>query len=461
MSRLRLAVLFLLLAAIGALIACGGGSTQSSTNHSQTQGVVYVTGQDAPLPSVVAFQITINSLSLSDGTNTVNAIDQPTTIDFGRLLGLRTLVGLNNVAAGTYTSATVTFSNPVISYLDMTTTPPSVQTMNGTLTSSSIAIPLNPGLTVSANGLGGLGFHFNLHDSIFVDSSGQITGQVTPSIQIHALHLGDDDTLIDELRGGVSSVNASAGTFVLQRPHGRDLTIVTNTDTQWVGSDNINTISPPCIVEVSGHIQADGSLLATGVEVLSRDAFVVGGIILDVSPLTGAANNITMLVSTEVPDVPQITVGSTTTFPVNGETTFDIRSFNLPIETFLFNPSMLVLGQRVAVGGALNSATTPLTLDVRRVVLRRQGVDGQRVAGTVVINNGNSGSFELQNNGMFGYILGGNLKVMTSNVTRFINMSGLTDLTGTDTVRLCVVGLVLKDGSGNPVLVAGRVEKLN
>jgi len=44
------------------------------------------------------------------------------------------------------------------------------------------------------------------------------------------------------------------------------------------------------------------------------------------------------------------------------------------------------------------------------------------------------------------------------NLTQFINVSGLSAIT--PSMNLRVVGLLLRDGSGNPVLVAGRVENL-
>jgi len=52
------------------------------------------------------------------------------------------------------------------------------------------------------------------------------------------------------------------------------------------------------------------------------------------------------------------------------------------------------------------------------------------------------------------------VKVFTSSLTRFVGLTGLGDLTGTSPIRLCVVGLVLKNpNTGKPVIVARVVEK--
>ena len=72
--------------------------------------------------------------------------------------------------------------------------------------------------------------------------------------------------------------------------------------------------------------------------------------------------------------------------------------------------------------------------------------------------NLNTGMFQLQNNGFWGYVLSAPVPVLTTNFTQFINVSGLSAVT--PSMKLRVVGLLLRDGSGNPVLVAGRVENL-
>jgi len=66
-------------------------------------------------------------------------------------------------------------------------------------------------------------------------------------------------------------------------------------------------------------------------------------------------------------------------------------------------PSVLsFVGQTVAVGETVDTMTSPPTLDSRRVVLHRQGIDGHVVSGSIDFN---AGAFQLQNNGFWGYVL--------------------------------------------------------
>src|SRR5215468_1459537 len=101
-----------------ALSGCGGGS-MTTTPQAQS-GSIFVTGTDAPLPSVVSFQVDITGLTVSDGTNPpVSVLNGVQTIDFARLNGLRTLLDINTIPVGTYTQAVVTLANPAIDYLNV------------------------------------------------------------------------------------------------------------------------------------------------------------------------------------------------------------------------------------------------------------------------------------------------------------------------------------------------------
>ena len=141
---------------------------------------------------------------------------------------------------------------------------------------------------------------------------------------------------------------------------------------------------------------------------------------------------------------------------------FDIFKMRLPVEAFLFNRSQLVVGQRVSIGGAINTTTTPASFDTRRVVLHRQGLDGTYVANSLQVTNGNNGQFMFNANGLHGYLFQQPIKVLTSNLTIFRNvpggLSGVPNITG----PFYVVGLLLKDPTtGAPVMVAGRVWQAN
>jgi hypothetical protein len=448
-----LPVVFLLLLTV-ITIACGGGSSSSTGAKSAQQASVFVTGEDAPLPSVLAFNVTLNSITLNNGSTDVPVLSAPQTIDFARLLGLRTLVAFNNVPSGTYGSATIQLANPVISYLDLSTTPPSVATINGTLTNSTITVALTKPMVVGPNGLAGLHMEFDLRQSLAVDATGQVTGSVNPQIDLRPVRSTDSEAVITDLRGGLVSVGTNS--FVLQRIGGHDITIDVDSNSKYNGTNNLGTLVAPAVIEVDGRVQADGSVLASEVEVVCRDAAFLSGRIVAVNPASGPAQTVTLLVGEELPSISSIQVGFPTTINVSAVMDYDIRRFDNWFTNFLFNDASMVVGQRIAMGGTIDTGTGNFVPS--RIVLRRQGVEGDLVQGSVNIVSGNQGDFQVQNNRMMGYLLGGPLTVQTGDLTLFFNINGLGGLQSGGSLKLAAGGLMLKDPTtGNPQLWARGV----
>jgi hypothetical protein len=461
MLRRHLATFFLSVGLVF-LLGCGGGSTPQQ-NQTPGAGSVFVVGTDAPVASVLAFKITLTGLTVSDGTTTYSLLSQPQEVEFARLNGLRTLLALqSSVPAANYSSATLTLATPVISVLDTTTPPPSVQTINGTLVQSTVTVQLRQPLVVTNGTLIGLHLDFRLRDSLLVDAAGQITGQVDPHIFIRAIPPDAPDAEIDEIRGGVVSVDQAAGSFVMQGPHARNLTVVTDSQTQFEPGEDLSTLDTNSVVQVSGVLQrATLALRATEVQVVSRSRFFLGGLITDVRPPSGPANAIDLLVRTELPDLVNVQIGRISTVPLDGNEIYRIHHFRLPIAGLLFNESAMIPGQRVTVGGTLDTTTNPPTPDARRIILHRQGLEGGWVPGSTNVISGNNGSFDFRVTGITGLLFGQPVPVLTSNMTRFINLAGLGALSGTNPIRLRVLGLVLHSPTRNaPVVVAFAVEQL-
>jgi hypothetical protein len=122
----------------------------------------------------------------------------------------------------------------------------------------------------------------------------------------------------------------------------------------------------------------------------------------------------------------------------------------------------MLVGQRIFIGGSFSGTFTPDLIS-----LRRQGVYGLVVPGSVVVTAGNAGNFQLLNTGLLGMSLGGPLTVNTGAGTLFFqgnsNTLTLTDLqtaSATTSVPVVARGLVLMDQvSGDPVLWAHRVRE--
>jgi Domain of unknown function (DUF4382)/Domain of unknown function (DUF5666) len=452
-----------LLLALAVTIGCGGASNSNQSLSQNTTGSVFVTGEDAPASSVVGFNVTIDSITLNNSSSTVAAVSTPEAVDFVRLMGLRTLLGFNTIPQGTYTSVTFTFENtnpaPVISYVDLTTNPPSVEMLNGSFSQTTVTIPFPSGapLVVSNNGLAGLHIDFDVEDSL-VTSGGQITGAINPVINIAAVSASQELGEISEFTGNVASVGSSS--FQMQGPYGMPRTIDVNSNTQYNGSNSLGTLTPNAIVSIIGVVQADGSLLAKYVELITTDKAFISGRVLAVNPTSGPVTSVTMWVGEELGTSGVIPVDTVQTINLSGVSTYDVCFFDDFLTNQVFNNTALVGGQRIFIGGNVSGST--FTPDM--VSLRRQGVFGTLVSGSATVSGGtgsNLGYFQMQNDALMSYSAGGAFTVYTGNATVFENIDGLSGLASAGTPNLIARGLVFKDPTtSKPVVVAGRVRVL-
>src|SRR5579884_3912974 len=81
---------------------CGGGMMNTPPVSQAQSGTVFISGSDAPLASVISFQVDITGISVTDANgNSQSVLNGTQTVDFARLNGLRTLLDINTIPAGT------------------------------------------------------------------------------------------------------------------------------------------------------------------------------------------------------------------------------------------------------------------------------------------------------------------------------------------------------------------------
>jgi len=463
MRNLKATGVFLALLAVFGLSSCGGGSSSAANpGTSNDQASVFTVGTDAPLPSVVSCQIMVTGVTLNNGMTNVPVLTTPQVVDFAQLSGLHQLLDLNAVPTGTYSSATVTIASPVIGFIDTTQSPPAINTINGTLTQSSVTVAFANPFVLSAADLVGLRMEFDLRQSLQTDQNGQVTGSVNPVFHMQLLNATDANVSIDDFHAGVVGVNGS-NSFTVQGPKGRQWTVDTNSSTILDDpTEPVSSFTTNTIVEISGQLDpVTHDIDASELEVVSDNKFVVGGLFTSIRPPSGAATQADLYVRYELPDINGIQDGQIATFALNGTERYRIANINNPITTLVFNNSALAAGQVVDLGGSLTTTNGVSTLTVHRVVLRRQGQEGTWVPGSTVVQSGNAGSFQLNDNWTAGVLLPSPLTVLTTNATTFVNLSGLSGLTGSQPISVGVVGFILIDPSTNqPVMVARVVEEL-
>jgi hypothetical protein len=450
------------LAVVSLLTAgCGGISPTSTTINSQAiTGPAFVVGTDAPVESVTSFMVQVQSITASDGTNTVSLLSGSPTVDFARFNGLQTLLDMNDVPVGTYSTVSISLGSSTIGYLDTTTAEPTIKTESATLTTSTINVTLARPLVVAKAGAPvGLHLDFDLRKSIQVDSNGQVTGTVTPTFNVNSVNNSDKGAYIDEFDAAVVSVNTGAQSFVIQGPHGRQFTVNVDGQTEWDGNTAINDLTTSSIVQISGALdRADATIDADEVAILSQNGFYAAGQIIYVTPSTGPANSFDLYVRGLLPTTTGLSLGQIATVDLSGSEKFSIYWMHGPLAQFLFNPSGLLPGQHVAVGGPATGATNPQAVTVKRVVLRNWGFNGTVVPGSV---HTATDSFQMKINGFAGVLVPQTVTVYITGDTLFRDgLNSLGDLSSRADVR--VVGLLLKDPtSGQTVLVGHYVDDLD
>jgi hypothetical protein len=462
---MKRALFLAVLLAIAATVGCGGAGSSNQNFSQSNSGSVFVTGEDAPASSVVGFNVTIDKITLNNSSSTQVALSTPEAVDFARLVGLRTLLGFNTIQKGSYDSVTFVFENtspaPVISYVDLTTNPPSVKMIPGSFTQATVTIPFPAGapLVVGANGLAGLRIDFNIGDSLQT-SGGQITGIINPIISVAAVSASEEVGEISDFTGNVVSVNTTGNSFLMQGPYGMPRTIDVDPNTQYNGSNSLGTLTANAVVSVIGRMQADGSMLAKYVELITTDKAFVSGRVLAVNPTSGPVTSVTMWIGEELGTSAVLPVDTVQTINLSGVTTYDVCFFDNFLTNQIFNNTSLVVGQRIFIGGTVSGGVfTP-----NFVSLRRQGVVGALVSGSVTVTGGtgsNLGYFQMQNDALMSYSAGGAFTMYTGNATNFENIDGLAGLSTAGTPNLIARGLVFKDSTTlKPVVVAGRIRVL-
>lgn len=459
----RLSVLWIASTLTCVLLAgCSSGTQSSSTNATpQTvTGSSFVIGTDAPLASVTSFSVQVQSITATDANNnTVSLLSGSPTVDFARFNGLQTLLDMNDVAVGTYSTVTITLGPATIGYLDTSTAEPTIQTETATLSTSTVKVTLaNPMVVAQAGAPVGLHVDFDLRKSIEVDSTGQITGNVTPTFNVNAVNNTDKGAYIDEFDAGVVSTNAGSQSFAVQGPHGRQFTVNVNGQTEWDGNAQFSDLTTSSIVQISGTLdKADATINADEVAILSQDGFYASGQVTYVNPASGPATSFDLYVRGLLPTTTGLTLGNIANVDLSGTEKFSIYWMHGPMAQFLFNPSGLLPGQHVTVGGPASGAANAKAVTVKRVVLRNWGFNGTVVAGSV---DSGKDTFQMKVNGFAGVLIPQTVTVFITGKTEFRDgLTALGDVSATTNVR--VVGLLLKDPtSGQTVLVGRYVDDL-
>ena len=217
-----------LAAGLVAAVIIGCGSSSGPPPATPT-GSVYLFVADTPLCDVLTFRSLITGLQVhraeDNSLHSLLGLNSAFKVNFASLRDSPSILAMSSLPEGTYDQATVTFTSPTIVLFDNTLKPP-IRTVSGTIPAgSTLQFPIEPNLVVSHNQISALQWDFDLLHSIQVDTSGNVTGALTPTMTFSTLIAGDNQGFgeMDDLIGFVTTVSANpvastafAGTIGMQ-----------------------------------------------------------------------------------------------------------------------------------------------------------------------------------------------------------------------------------------------------
>jgi hypothetical protein len=452
---------------------CSSGVTPSYTSDINSPAVaVPVLITDAPSDQLVAFTLTLNSITLTDTAGkTASILGTPTTIEICHLNGIQAPLLTANIPQDTYASATITFSNPQITYINSAGLPISV---TPTLATSSYTITFPAPITVS-----------NTSTSLLVDllagqsvSINGTTVTVTPVFSVKSVPptsavppQGQNGTGMQQM-GTVVSVSGT--TLVIEPGSGPNFTLTTNSSTVLQGFTALSALTAGELVQVDFVVQSGGCtqqpgsnavlctpvlLLATRIQLAppppgGQKPNLLNGPVTSVTPGTSFKM---VLMQGLGPAVSPVAASAVSVFTIttNSSTVFAITPQFVSLAGLPFTPSFsatnITAGQTVGVTASSVSGTTAVATNVYLIP--------QTVGGTVsaVATSGNYTAYTLTlaSGSAFASLSGAStVTVYTSTATAPPTAAANnTPIKAGSQVRFN--GLVFNTGSGSFSMVAG------
>jgi hypothetical protein len=497
MLKRTVAMALMAVLAVVFLTSCGSSKPNTTT---ATGSLITLVGDIPGLCDAVSFPFSITALALtgpaangvtSVGTVPINSssVSAPEIrINLGCLRDFTTPLNMSTANVGTYNTAYITLVEPQLIFYDPTILPPSPPTNSANLTLSplkNIQIPISPPLVINKGQASVLQIDFDmLHmiRSITTDpTTGKLTVTATPEMTMTPITAlgsqGQGFGELDDLVGFVRSVTVPPpvstslydGSFNLQLLSASISsapvpTINLNSSSQLYGFAQLNQLVTDSFMEVDAYVDVDGNFVATSVEdeytenvpplgstepptlaligpvtSLTRDGS--GNVTSfnlwarDVEPNDASAAGVTL------DTIPVVNLFSSTTYQYSSRSS---NFANLP-----FGPSNISVGQEVIVHGLVQAPTAgtgsagpplPTTVTAYKVYDKLQSIQGSFSSLVQVAGDDKTGAFTFSPCPIM--FQGTPTMVLTNNQTVFVNLTGLSSLTGQGgTPTLLVKGL--------------------
>jgi hypothetical protein len=484
----RIVTITLVAVLAGALLtSCGGSKAKPTT---PTGSLTTLVGDLPGLCDAVSFPFNVTALALTgsstngqtiSGTAPINP-SSPTApiirINLGCLRDFTTVLNMNPANVGTYNNAYITVSEPQLIFYDPTILPPNPPINNAELTftpQKQIQVSVNPPLTIIQNQASVIQIDFDmLHmiQSITTDlTNGKLMVSATPEISVTPLTAagsqGQGFGEVNDLVGFVRSVTILPpgstslydGSFTLQLlgasiSGAPVVTINLSKSSLLYGFSELNQLVTDSFMEVDAYIDVDGNFVANTVEDEYTECIASlpplppcydQTILAIIGPVTSVSRdpngNVTSfnLWARDVePD--DASVVTTDTIPVvnlSSSTTYQYSSRSVNFANLPFGPSNITVGQELVVhgpvtppkaGSGTGAPTLPTTVAADKVYVKLQSIQGSFSQLVQVGSDDKTGAFAFTPCPVM--FQGTPTMVLTNNQTVFVNLTGLSSLSG-------------------------------
>lgn len=445
-----------------ALTGCSGNilPTATAAGSPAAKSAVQVRLGDAPVDKVLAFEITVSSVTLTNASGvTTSVLSSPTQVELTHLAGTFEPLTFQSVPQGTYTQATITVASPDLTYIDPGTG--LIVETHPALANAVATVPFGSGGIAVGSGSTSLNFDFNLASSLAFDASNNVT--VTPVFAFSATTVASDPRQQDTKDGEVEDVSGpvistTASTIVINSEEsGIQLSFATDANTSYKGVAGLASIKAGEIVQIDASTQPDGSFLAKKIEIENdqSNGLEAQGIVTSVVGIP--ATSFKVLVQDEASSAPsssQPALGTEVVVTVSGSTTYDANVDHAEVDGLPFTPvfdgNTLAPAQRVETD--VDSANTTALL-AKRVRLQQQSLSGT-VSGYTVSNGRGAFTLTLATDSIFAKLSG--LTTVTIYQQPTTNLNDVGSINNGDSLR--VRGLLFLN-STQYSLVASHVMK--
>ncbi len=391
----------------GFATACGDGSSNTTPVNLGT--MVQVNLGDAPADWVLSFSTTINSMTLHGSDGSIDVVNAATPVEFIQRMGTMEPVALVLANRGSYTSASVTFGDCNITYIDPNTKTLQQKTITGPF---SADVPFGSGVTLDTTPLA-FNFDLDLNHSLSVDNSGQFAFSPNFHFSFGAQNGSGSGSGggngngpffggMQHMFGVVNSIGD--GFMVMTSLQAMNtFTVQTNTQTQFHGlASSLSQLSAGMGVWVNATLQSDGTLLATRINSMMRSGGIMGGGII--TAVTGdPATQLTIVMQNGAgASINTSYLSKTLTVDLTSDTTYSIDDDRVDLTTGLgftpvFDASNIYPGQSVLpVDDSGNivpgDSTSAGTITASTIYLEEQGFRGTTDSN---LTPGNATSFTL------------------------------------------------------------------